>query len=712
MVQCSHRAARHLAGFGSDWGRLPTPLLVLALALTAACRPPTGGDGGPPLAAEAPHVVESPTGGDGPPPAQPPTQPPAKARALLVGINDYLYDDDISDLRGTINDVNAMQDLLVRRFGFEPASIVVLRDKEATKANIERAFRTHLIEPATTDSVVALYVSSHGSEKWDESGDEPKHYDQTIVTHDSGRSDGRENRDITDDELNGLLRELNQKTKHVTVIFDSCHSGTAMRATARPRAAKPDCRGCRGEACAKCGEVAASRSAAPAGAAASAGAAHARGYVGFEPGESSYVLISGAASDEYSYERVIEGRPMGALTWFLTRALWQAKPGTTYRDVMAQVAADVTSSLPAQHPQIEGRAMDTEVFGMKSLPPEPFLEVRSTGSVPELLGGSIHGVSVGSRYDVFPPGTKDFAQAAAIGKLEVSAVEGVTAKVVQLEGAKPLPVGARAIETYHQFDRTSLRLRVEAATKSQRLSSVVQALSDDGQIALVGADADYDILLRENGGQIEVERSTEKDGAELTATRIPDDDRAIDKAVDLVRRWARWHATRLLASLPATSDVTFTADASGKSLDAGTVVKFSLSNDSRHRYYLSLLALSSDGSISLVYPEPGASEYLEPGGKWSKSLQTCVPKGKRSVRDVAKVFLTEEPHHLAFLEQGALEKSVAKGETSSLESVLATRGLGVTRGLIRPTQGVANTWQTRSVAYEVRSVPGAVTCPD
>jgi hypothetical protein len=229
---------------------------------------------------------------------------------------------------------------------------------------------------------------------------------------------------------------------------------------------------------------------------------------------------------------------------------------------------------------------------------------------------------------------------------------------------------------------------------------------------VVGADADYDILLRQNGGQIEVERSTEKDGGQPTATRIIDDDQALDKTLELVRRWARWHATRQLASIPAGGDVAFTADASGKSLDAGTVVKFSLSNGSRHRYYLSLLALSSDGSISLVYPEPGASEYLEPGGKWSKSLQTCVPKGKPSVRDVAKVFLTEEPHNLAFLQQGALEKSVAKGEKSSLEDVLATRGLGVTRGLIRPTQGVANTWQTRQVAYEVRSVPGAVTCPD
>jgi hypothetical protein len=627
--------------------------------------------------------------------------------ALLIAINDYLYDDDIPDLRGTINDATAMQDLLIRRFGFDPAKIVLLRDSEATKERVLAAFR-ELIERAEVDGPVVIYDSSHGSEVWDESGDEPKSYDQTLVMHDSGRSQGRENRDLTDDELNGLLRELNRKTKYVTLIFDSCHSGTAARASATPRAAPPDCRGCSGEACGKCEGSGSQGSRSAAGLPPRPRDA-ARGYVGFGPDDLSYVLISGAASDEFSYERVIDGKPMGALTWALTRALWQAPAGISYRDVMAQVAAEVTSSLPAQHPQLEGRNIDTEVFGVASLPVEPFLEVRSADGDLALLGGAIHGVSVGSRYDVYAAGTRQFDPTSALGSLTVTQVDAVTARVERTLGTGPIETGARAIETHHQFDRVALRVRIEnAAGAPPALARAADALAKDSQIALV--EADYDLLLRWNGKQLELERSTQLDASGPTATRIPNDEGALDAVVALVRRWARWNALQKLASIPADADVTFTADAAGKSVSAGTMVTFSLGNTSAQRYYLSLFVLSSDGSISLVYPEAGANEYIEPGGQWKKTLQTCVPRGKSSVRDVAKVFLTREPHQLAFLEQGALSRNTAAAR-SSLEDVLATRALGVTRGLIRPTQGPANGWQTRQVAYDVRAEPGAVACP-
>jgi hypothetical protein len=678
-------------------------LLVLGLCLPVACRPPAASDGGPALSAEAPHGVEVAA-------ASAPLAPvPSTGRgsALLIAINDYLYDDDIPDLRGTINDATAMKDLLIRRFGFDPSKVVLLRDSEATKERVLAAFRG-LIDRTEVDSPVVIYDSSHGSEVWDESGDEPKAYDQTLVMHDSGRSQGRENRDLTDDELNGLLRELNRKTKHVTLIFDSCHSGTAARASATPRAAPPDCRGCSGAACGKCegGSAQASRAAPSRPARHSDGA---RGHVGFGPDDLSYVLISGAASDEFSYERVVDGKPMGALTWALTRALWQAPPGTSYRDVMAQVAAEVTSSLPAQHPQLEGRNIDTEVFGVTSLPVEPFLEVRATGGGLTLLGGAIHGVSVGSRYDVYAPGTRQFDPASAIGALTVTQVGAVTAMAERTAGTATLESGARAIETHHQFDRVSLRVRVDdRAGAPPALARAADALARDSQIALV--EADYDLLLRWNGKQLEVERSTELDASGSTATPIPNDDGAAGAVVELVRRWARWNALQKLTSIPADAEVTFTADAAGKSVSAGTQVTFSLVNASARRYYLSLFALSSDGSISLVYPEAGANEYIEPGGQWKKTLQTCVPSGKSSVRDVAKVFLTREPHQLAFLEQGALSRNAAVGR-SALGDVLATQALGVTRGLIRPTQGAQDGWQTRQVAYDVRAEPGAIACP-
>src|ERR1700742_4574418 len=68
---------------------------------------------------------------------------PAK-RAVLVGINDYtaasfpapdtgpLPDRDWEDLQGAVIDVGILRELLISRYGFEPANITTLTDQEAT----------------------------------------------------------------------------------------------------------------------------------------------------------------------------------------------------------------------------------------------------------------------------------------------------------------------------------------------------------------------------------------------------------------------------------------------------------------------------------------------------------------------------------------------------------------------------------------------------
>ena len=59
-------------------------------------------------------------------------------------------------------------------------------------------------------------------------GDEADGMDETTVPFDSGR-DLYPNRDITDDEIFAWLRKLSARTDNITLIFDSCHSGTIDR---------------------------------------------------------------------------------------------------------------------------------------------------------------------------------------------------------------------------------------------------------------------------------------------------------------------------------------------------------------------------------------------------------------------------------------------------------------------------------------------------
>ena len=54
-------------------------------------------------------------------------------KALLIGINNYKY---INDLRGCINDITNMRDILINQYKFQPENISLLADHRATKEMI------------------------------------------------------------------------------------------------------------------------------------------------------------------------------------------------------------------------------------------------------------------------------------------------------------------------------------------------------------------------------------------------------------------------------------------------------------------------------------------------------------------------------------------------------------------------------------------------
>ena len=56
-------------------------------------------------------------------------------KALLVAVNKY-KDLGITDLRGCVNDAENMKAFLIEHREFETPNIMILRDLDATKANI------------------------------------------------------------------------------------------------------------------------------------------------------------------------------------------------------------------------------------------------------------------------------------------------------------------------------------------------------------------------------------------------------------------------------------------------------------------------------------------------------------------------------------------------------------------------------------------------
>lgn len=86
--------------------------------------------------------------------------------AVLVGCN---YPNTSNELHGCINDVLAMRDMLVKRFGFHPTNIELLIDAPGssssampTGANIKRALAS-MVDRAEAGDVLYFHYSGHGT---------------------------------------------------------------------------------------------------------------------------------------------------------------------------------------------------------------------------------------------------------------------------------------------------------------------------------------------------------------------------------------------------------------------------------------------------------------------------------------------------------------------------------------------------------------------
>lgn len=141
---------------------------------------------------------------------------------------------DFGNLDGAVNDVEAMREILIARYGFKPEHIVLLKNGEATHERILAAIRTHLLEPTTAGDIVFFMYAGHGSQVVNSRSSEGDKKDETIVPADVDQ----EARDIRDKELRRLFNDILDKGVQLTVIFDSCHSGSVVRGVIPPEKAR------------------------------------------------------------------------------------------------------------------------------------------------------------------------------------------------------------------------------------------------------------------------------------------------------------------------------------------------------------------------------------------------------------------------------------------------------------------------------------------
>jgi len=252
-------------------------------------------------------------------------------RALLVGLNHY--PDPANNLRGCVNDVLQVSSLLQRGFLFDAsADIRLLTDERATTARIVERLRWLLRGAGPADTLVFHY-SGHGAQVRDRHGDElDDGLDEIICPYDLDWDDP-----FTDDDLHAILEGLAPGV-NLTVILDCCHSGTGLRAwPAPPDAVRPkrlvpppdirhrtapiaEDRGCR-------------RSAATTGTRVEWRLRR----FGERAAADGAILIAGCRPDQVSADAWIDGDYHGALTYYLCRAVTEARFRLTYGDLLTRV---------------------------------------------------------------------------------------------------------------------------------------------------------------------------------------------------------------------------------------------------------------------------------------------------------------------------------------------------------------------------------------
>jgi hypothetical protein len=248
-------------------------------------------------------------------------------RALLVGINAY----SDAPLRGCVNDVMDLRDLLSAKYGFAPAEIRIVTDAEATTANIRQQLQDWLLGTATSGDRLLFHFSGHGTQL--PGGDGLVH--DVICPADF---DFTEQHALSDVDFSAIFKALPADTEF-SWVSDSCHSGDlarALKAEVRPRYLPPPP--------AVMAEINALKARRAATRSLDGAIERLKG-----------VLIAGCQSNETSADAMIGARYNGALSYYLLQELARAQGLSLDVDaVVKNVGRALTDNGYDQHPQIRG----------------------------------------------------------------------------------------------------------------------------------------------------------------------------------------------------------------------------------------------------------------------------------------------------------------------------------------------------------------------
>ncbi len=452
--------------------------------------------------------------------------------ALLVGVQNYSNLSPNEQLKGCRNDVDAMKNLLARRFHFQTENIATLVDSQATSMAIRQHLKT-MIDKARSSPPdgprphVVLYFSGHGSLMPDQPEGDPDcdkldGVDQTLVPYDAERQGGPQ--DIRDDEVHRFVEAVcHDGTVTALVMLDCCHSGRGVRGATRFRGLERNVtipRPVSGE------EREVTPKSWPPGAVILTACRKAEKEPEYDEGDSSHGLMTRFLVEVLNAENAISRITYETLRMALIRRYEDARLG-----------------LAAPTPTLEGmpQALRGSFLGADSqMDRKPFWPVEASEADPgtaRLKAGLLHGVTKGSLYELYespeqivwgPNRTRpETEKSLAWLKIEIVENSVATGTVFEWEGAEQqeqidsvLPRGFKrgfAVERRRPPGDVCTKVRVVRAIDANTdgpplgpsdrdVSSVIRQLfegdkQDDGptESVWVEGNSPCDVLLRIDG---------------------------------------------------------------------------------------------------------------------------------------------------------------------------------------------------------------------
>jgi hypothetical protein len=389
-------------------------------------------------------------------------QPTSRKLALLIGINQYTAEDDLT---GCLMDVELQRELLIHRFGFDSSNILTLSDRQATRENIETAFIEHLTQQAKPDDVVVFHFSGYGGQI-----KMPLASEDTLKQTNSHGGFRLANSFIPVDGLsstkkNLLANSILEETFLVlaqTLSTDKCTFvlDTSFNQTPRSKHGSFQVR-----SASKIADHPSSQELAFL-----AQLQNDFADKGFKPSKRSLslpgIVLSAAAHNQVAVERHWDGFSTGLFTQALTQYLWHITPTSKVQVILARTAETVEQVMGRQQEPTLSNPDQSAIayyFGLNDTPNGAgIISKVNKNNHPEikLLGlpaNVINSYGVNCCFSLVSSPENSAPQ------LQVKSRSGLIAKAEPLSTLKPLKIGQFVQESIRIFNRNlSLNLALDA----------------------------------------------------------------------------------------------------------------------------------------------------------------------------------------------------------------------------------------------------------